>query len=214
MLPPVKTAQGQDEISSRLRRLSQRHRTVLLLVDGRRSAEEVRALAVQAGAPETCFDELLALGLIALPAEPVVNVPMAHAPAEPAAALLEDATDSSLLPPSRSLHPESLLSDLLPGDSILPEPLPEELLALADDEQRLDEARDLLIRAVRAQAPVAGSMTLRRLRRARSMADLAALLGEVESRIVKPHRTLAAQQTLQRVRQLLAGQASPLTPAG
>ena len=65
-LIPVKTSDGHAELASRQRRLSQRHRTVLLLVDGRRTQLQVRALALQAGAPDNCFDELLDLGLIVL----------------------------------------------------------------------------------------------------------------------------------------------------
>src|SRR6266700_7688386 len=64
---PIKTPDGQAELSTRARRLSQRHRTVLFLVDGKRSAVEVRSLASKAGVPDTCFDELLELGLIMLP---------------------------------------------------------------------------------------------------------------------------------------------------
>jgi hypothetical protein len=56
---PVKTADGQAELSNRQRRLSQRHRSVLLLVDGRRSEAEVRRLARQAGAGDSCFGELI-----------------------------------------------------------------------------------------------------------------------------------------------------------
>ena len=51
--------------------------------------------------------------------------------------------------------------------------------------------------------PVAGSLTLLRLRRARSRAELELLLDEVETRIRKPHRMLATTQTMRRVRQLL-----------
>ena len=39
-MPPVKTAAGQDELTHRSRGLGQRHRTLLLLVDGRRSSDE------------------------------------------------------------------------------------------------------------------------------------------------------------------------------
>jgi len=60
---PIKTPQGQAELSTRQRRVSQRHRTVLFLIDGKRSATEVRHMALQAGVPENCFDELLAMGL-------------------------------------------------------------------------------------------------------------------------------------------------------
>jgi len=66
-LIPVKTPDGLSELSSRQRRVSQRHRTVLLLVDGRRTEEQVRTLARQAGVSDGCFDELLGLGLIQLP---------------------------------------------------------------------------------------------------------------------------------------------------
>lgn len=201
MTYPVKTAQGQDELTSRRRRLGQRHRTVLLLVDGRRSADEVRALAQQAGAPACCFDELLSLGLIAQPAEPPLP---AMVPVVVPSAAMHDPGDSSLLPPSRTLQPESVLSELLPDSVLLPEPLPSGWMT--DDDTLFEEARELLIRAVRAEAPVAGSLTLLRLKRARTRADLGGLIGEVESRIVKPHRSLAAQQTLQRVRQLLGSE--------
>ncbi len=47
---PIKTALGADELRGRSRTLGQRHRTVLLLVDGRRSINEVVSLAQQAGA--------------------------------------------------------------------------------------------------------------------------------------------------------------------
>lgn len=224
MIHPVKTADGQDELSSRKRRLGQRHRTVLLLVDGRRSADEVRALAVQAGASESCFDELVATGLIALPQATDAQTTadsMAAAPSSPglvadaAAASHDEPGDSSLLPPSRTLQPESVLGDLRMESVLLPEPLPAELQAFDDADPLLEEARDLLVRAVRAESPVAGSLTVLRLKRARSRSDLAGLIGEVESRIVKPHRSLAAQQTLQRVRQLLASEpASALPVAG
>lgn len=63
-MAPVKTPAGVAELQQRTLGLSQRHRTVLLLVDGRRSAEEVLALAAQAGVPPACFHELVAQGLV------------------------------------------------------------------------------------------------------------------------------------------------------
>jgi hypothetical protein len=63
---PTKTALGIDELRHRTRRLSQRHRTVLLLVDGQRSLAEVLALAQQAGAAISHFEELMKLGLVEL----------------------------------------------------------------------------------------------------------------------------------------------------
>jgi hypothetical protein len=82
----VKTAEGQAEIRQRRRRLTQRQRTLLLLVDGRRSAEQVQSLALQAGATDTAFDELLDLGLIAAP-PPETPQPEAPVPQAPDAGL-------------------------------------------------------------------------------------------------------------------------------
>jgi len=65
---PCKTAAGHAELVASERRLSQRHRTLLLLVDGRRSVDEVLQLGLQAGVPRAYLDELLALGLIVLAA--------------------------------------------------------------------------------------------------------------------------------------------------
>jgi hypothetical protein len=224
---PIKTPDGQTELSTRQRRLSQRHRTVLFLIDGKRSATEVKSMALQAGVPDTCFDELLAQGLIVLP-EPTpsvlvdlgaavvdtahVDLPLAAAPVaaataapatsgvlRPAAAAAPD----SLLPPSRTLYP-TLSADSTLGDSPVPDSwLPSDSGSLGQIAPAVAEARLVLLRAVRAEAPLAGSLTLMRLRRARSRADLLALLDEVELRITKPHRSLAANQTMRRVRALL-----------
>ena len=226
---PVKTADGQAELASRQRRVSQRHRTVLFLIDGKRSEDEVRALARQAGSSDTCFNELLDLGMIRLPeavlpataGSPVhVDIPLEAplvpaASAEPAAraAPAADEAEESMLPAARTLHPESVLTDSMLGDA----PLSESMLARDDDsaaqilpsdaDRSLEEARGILLRAVRSEAPLAGSLTILRLRRARSRSELAGLIDEVEARIIKPYRSLAAQQTLRRARELLFTQA-------
>ena len=64
---PIKTPQGLAELATRALRVSQRHRTMLFLVDGRRSEAQIRNLAEQAGVPATCFDELMTIGLIEYP---------------------------------------------------------------------------------------------------------------------------------------------------
>jgi hypothetical protein len=67
----------------------------------------------------------------------------------------------------------------------------------------LQEARELLMRALKAQAPVSGSLTLMKLRRAATRDEVEALLDEVEQRLRKPHRMIIAAQTMRHVRHLL-----------
>jgi hypothetical protein len=209
---PVKTPEAVAELSSRQRKLSQRHRTVLLLVDGRRAEDEVRQMAIAAGSPDTAFDELLDLGMISRPAplepEPVkVVAPVESKPApkpveEPQVSVAPDSV-VSLLPASLTLQPESHLDSMtneLPGAAM--DALDSEPFDVQDE--ALEEARAILLRAVRAEAPVAGSLTMLRLRRARTREDLESLLEEVESRIFKPFKGLWASQTMARVRELLS----------
>ena len=65
--PPQKTPEGIAELSARSRGLTQRHRTLLLLIDGQRSLDQVLHLAHQAGVPRAYMDELVALGLVVAP---------------------------------------------------------------------------------------------------------------------------------------------------
>jgi hypothetical protein len=173
---PQLSAAGQAELTTRQHRLSQRHRTVLFLVDGRRSEEHVRALAAQAGAGVQCLDDLVLLGLVVRRGDGRQDAGSGN--------------ESSLLPSSQSLQGESTWS-VADDDKAAPTDRP------------LDEARELLLRSVRQEAPVAGALTLMKLRRATSREDLEALLDEVEQRLRKPHRQIIAAQTLRHVRHLL-----------
>jgi hypothetical protein len=67
---PFKTPLGLDELRHRTRGLGQRHRTVLLLVDGNRPLGEVLGMAHRAGASTSHFEELVRLGLVEMPVEP------------------------------------------------------------------------------------------------------------------------------------------------
>jgi hypothetical protein len=281
---PVKTPEGQAELATRRLRLSQRHRTVLLLVDGKRDEAEVRHLAALAGVPATCFDELLGLSLIAMPdaggeaaqatarrgdesvrsrgragagsgpalpdsappADATDVIGAASAASDPPAAAAGSASarvivagpdderahaepapessgesklpvpgpvpfpiaaDDSLLPAARTLPPDSGGSDSVlggkpPPDSWLPAESEGE-----EGETPLDavvaQARDMLVRAVRSEAPLAGTLTVLRLRRARDRKQLLELLDEVEARLARRQLSLAANQTLKSVRRLL-----------
>lgn len=219
---PFKTPEGQAELSTRQRRLSQRHRTLLYLVDGRRGAAEVRRMSGQAGVPDSCFGELLAMGMIELraAAAKVAAIPTA-APAElrreealshqhvtlPGDADWRDGVVSdSELPALRTVPPSSMFRDSGMGN-----PAPPSSWFLTDpiddrsSDDALERAREILLRTVRAEAPVAGSLTSLRLRRARSREELQTLLPEVEARVGKPPRTLSATLAIQQVRTLLTG---------
>jgi len=194
-LAPVKTPEGQAELTHRVRRLSQRHRTLLLLVDGRRSVAEVLQLAAAAGVPREIFDELLALGLIAMEGLG------AQLPAE------IDHVDLPLAPEESVLPAGALMAESQQGEGGQVESaagfLEEEGLAPLSD-PNLDEAREMLIRAVRNEAPVTGSLTLMKLRRATTREALQELLEEVELRIRKPRKQIIASQTMRHVRHLLS----------
>jgi hypothetical protein len=176
LVVPQRTAAGQAALTRRTRELTPRQRTALFMVDGKRSVDIVLALASQAGAKAADFSALVALGLVSTPGLP------------PAAVLNE----SSMLPSSQSLHGDSSWSQL-----------PEEDTVQQTTDGPLIEARALLIRAVRSASPLAGVLTLRRLKRASTRAEIEALLDEVEQRLRKPHRSVIAAQTLRHVRHLL-----------
>jgi len=211
---PIKTPEGQAELATRARRVSQRHRTLLFLVDGRRSETELKQLAEAAGVPASCYDELLHMGLIVRPQASLPLPPPSPADDEVALHIDLPLTQSppddgiaaeSLLPASKPMSVESTLhGDLGPAEpwrsAELGEPADGESGQL---DVALAEARDMLLRAVRSEAPVAGSLTLMRLRRAATRAELEALLDEVEARLRKPHRMLATTLLMRRVRQLL-----------
>jgi hypothetical protein len=133
---------------------------------------------------DTVFDELLSSGMVAVGGRMHIDVPLDGA--------APGSGDSSLLPSVRSLLPESewsTLSTVPPANEL---------------DRPLQEARELLMRALRAQAPVSGSLTLMKLKRAATRDDVEALLDEVEQRLRKPHRMIIAAQTMRHVRHLLS----------
>jgi hypothetical protein len=206
---PIKTPAGQEELSHRVRRLSQRHRTVLLLVDGRRSESEVLQLATQAGVPDSCYDDLLTLGLIELPAtESIahVDLPLGVPPGAPQDSAQETTAAGAYVVPAAEDAPMDE-SELAEAESLVPESVwtPAELAdAAAGLDRPLEEAREILLRALRNEAPVSGALTARKLRRAATRAELEELLDEVEQRIRKPRKMIVTAQTLRHVRHLLS----------
>ena len=62
----VKTPKGVEEVETKKYKLSPRARTILILVDGRKTAAELVGLALQLGSPASVIDDFLALNLVEL----------------------------------------------------------------------------------------------------------------------------------------------------
>lgn len=108
------------------------------------------------------------------------------------------------LPASRTVFPESVLSDSMLAGLASPESAWQvDAASGSDADLPMEEARELMLSAVRSHAPVAGSLTLMKIRRARSRYELERLLEEVESRIEKSRKREPSDQTVRRVRDLL-----------
>lgn len=183
---PCKTAAGHAELASQACRLSRRHRVLLLLVDGERSLDDVVLLGRQVGVPRSYIDELFALGLI------VIGPPAGH----PISEFVGFGPDTAF-----ALAPPGAV-----GDTIgLGGPMGNTELAQLDAQDTgFAQARGAVLQVLRANAPVTGMVTMLRVRRVRSRAELRALLPEVQARLSRSRPLVEARQLMQRVESLLA----------
>ena len=80
----VKTAPGLDEVRTRTLQLSQRLRTMLIMVDGTRTVAQLRHAQLALSAPPDFLESLLALGLVTsdMTAAPVVPAAVSRAPVD------------------------------------------------------------------------------------------------------------------------------------
>lgn len=192
---PCKTAAGHAELASQSCRLSRRHRVLLLLVDGDRSLDEVVRLGQQAGVPRSYIDELFALGLI------VIGPPVAQPICESESFLGHADVHVYGRPRDFSLTQPSTL-----GDTIgLGGPMGNTELAHLDaQDPSFAQVRGAVLQVLRSHAPVTGMVTMLRVRRVRSRAELRALLPEVQARLSRSRPPAEARQLMQRVESLLA----------
>jgi hypothetical protein len=217
LLVPRRTAAGQAALERRTRELTPRQRTMLFMVDGRRTVDIVLALGSQAGAQAADFSRLLSLGLVETTSTPTAPTAPTVLP-PPGAGGMAPAPDAASSPALASVAPSSASTGSAPlptaqtlaGDSNWSQPASDSMAPIEDGP--LNEARALLIRAVRRESPVAGTFTLLRLKRATTRAQLEALLDEVEQRLRKPHRRVIATQMLRHVRHLLTLPPNSRTP--
>jgi len=226
---PVKTPLGQEELRQRGRSIGQRHRTVLFLVDGRRPLGEVLALAHQAGAQTSHFEELVRRGLVempvaALPADDAVAqvdastvqpVAMNAPPVEvveldAACAVAVTAPSEGVLGPAASSRP-AVAPAPLPAEMLLPvakptRPRPPPRRAEPAEDvapASLDEVRERLVDTLRLDAPVFSARMLIRVRGARSARELIELVWEIEGHLSHVRRSRSELGSLQRARDLL-----------
>lgn len=82
---PAKTEMGRAEIDHRSHKLPGGLRSVLLLVDGRRTVAELQELAKRLNAPEDALQQLLSLRLISTDADEMARPSIGEAANEPVA---------------------------------------------------------------------------------------------------------------------------------
>ena len=224
---PAKTPLGHEELRQRTQRLGQRYRTVLLLVDGRRPLAEVLSMAHQAGAQSAHFEELLRLGMIELPSlpeppelpEPPTDLPddasadegsigpgpeaAASAPATsaPVAPELEEAVaaNASAAPGAPLAAPAVPLAAPAAPATAFPAAAP----APPATEERLDEARRLLIDTLRRDTLLQRVFAPARVRAAQTQDELIGLVWEIERERAHARRKRGQLLNLQRARDLL-----------
>ncbi len=230
-VPPVKTPLGHEELRTRSHGLNQRHRTMLFLVDGRRPLSEVLALALQAGASTTHFEDLVHLGLVELvidPDEASEVMPSQQGALDSGGASTRSGVlavelgppSSPVEPPPRAPLPRPVVEVLeVEIDAVPPPSRPVPLnadntgsalsvsqrraLAKASDDELFQQVRELLIDTLRVDAPVFSAITLMRVHRARSSKELINLVWEIERHLGGPSRRRREMSSLHRARELL-----------
>lgn len=212
---PCKTAAGHAELAVRQRGLSQRHRTLLFIVDGKRSLEDVIELGTQAGVPKAYIDELMALGLVAMAAPAAAPAGTAISqPGELIGSYADQATEPQPLSRSQYASPGGGLAawrraaqhPVDAGDTVAFEDAVSntEMAAADAGDLAVAQARSLLLQALRSHAPVVGAVTMLRVRRVRQRTALIGLLDEVHTRLERNHERAELQQLMERVVRLLA----------
>jgi hypothetical protein len=137
----VKTADGQNEIETRARRISPRARSALILVDGKRTEADIAKMIQQA---DETLQSLLELGLIEVATRPVEK------PAQrPAAAVPETFRDTAPAPtaPPTTETVESQRREAVRAINDLLGPQAESLALRLESARNREELRAALERA-------------------------------------------------------------------
>ncbi|MBT2747424.1 MULTISPECIES: hypothetical protein [unclassified Lysobacter] len=100
---PVKTNEGRDEIQHRTRKLPTVLRSILLIVDGDRSARHLRDLIASLHGPGDALEQLETMGLIASSAA-VAATQLAHSPTPAAPVAVNGAVPADAAERYRTLY--------------------------------------------------------------------------------------------------------------
>lgn len=221
--PPAKTQLGVDELRTRTHGLNQRHRTMLLLVDGLRPLSEVLALGLQAGARTTHFADLVHLGMVDVALDPAASAaasPSVEA-GDSGGNTLSGVLAVDLEAPARVpkfTTEDSSRMPLQPAEGSASVAYAQRrALAKSEQEDLHQEVRELLTDTLRIDAPLFAAVTLVRVRRAQTTRELINLVWEIERHLVASKKSQTEMQTLYRARELLGmgnTQVSTDSPAG
>jgi hypothetical protein len=188
-----KTEKGAQEISERRNNLRGRMRTMLILVDSNRSADELMEHARTLGAPADFLEVMVREGYIA-PA----GAPARREAARPLAAVTP--TRESTAPAAPADNPDTLLpvlEDVAPPE-LVPIAVPEDELA------RFRVAKSFMNETVVNALGFRAFMFTLRLERCVVRADLATLLPDYEKAVRKGVAETEALVLMERMRALLA----------
>ncbi|MFM2398194.1 MAG: hypothetical protein RL341_351 [Pseudomonadota bacterium] len=224
---PIRTEAGAQELRVRALGLQQKVRTVLLLVDGKRTVAEVRKLMQGAGVAPEHLQQLLDLGLIAMPTSassptpappPAAEAPkpgrptladiLGGAPIDPPSTMtaINRAYEPYLDPAGRDVNNlgANTMSAVF-GQIGLPnaEPLGVPSDSVKDADPALSAARSHLTQALNAMAPTDSAALMFRIGRCNSRTEMTDLLREVEVKLARRGRVNEAAEVVRHARALL-----------
>lgn len=204
---PTKTVLGQEALRKRTGEITQRHRTVLFLVDGRRPLSEVLSLAHQAGAATSHFEDLVRMGYVELPPEEPPAPPPVEVPLEtpPPAEITELAVEVEAAPEPVAETPGPAAAEVPSPPSPPPPPQPPAppVVVLAEDLPVLDQARAQLLECLRCDPQPNGGRLVERVRAAKGSSELIEVVWTMERGLHHHQRTHRGLIALQRARELL-----------
>jgi hypothetical protein len=217
---PIRTEAGAQELRARALGLAQKVRTVLLLVDGKRTFAEVRKLMGGAGVAPESLQQLLDLKLIDVPPK---SIPAAAPPvARPKPTLADILGEVPPDPPStmtainlayepyldQNRDVNNLASNTMSavfGQIGVPssEPLGVPSDSVKDADAALSAARSHLTQALNAMAPADSAALMFRVSRCNTRSEMTELLREVEVKLARRGRVNEAAEVVRHARALL-----------